>query len=333
MDTQKTKEYLKQIFDIEMALYTHKKVISDYKKKRQQQAPPTPELELPEKPKAPLLNGTVNNGLVPLSSINEATKGGIVCLILLGIAGVFFGGIGFLATMDQLLLGGQVFNNDDAIGLMVAMLLLGVPAGIIGIYFSRKLWKKETQVVIAANENLKKQYENQLGHYQSAEAKARKAYENELREYNAMLPIYEAETQSQVAQLNELLEKLTTTREKLYSVDVVYSKYRDLIAISTIYEYFASGRCSELEGPNGAYNLYENELRANIIIGSLGQIISDLQQIKNGQFALYQELHNSNKVIASLLCNIADNTQMTAYYAKVAAATASADRYIVGMVW
>ncbi len=333
MDTPKLKEYLKHIFDIEMALYTHKKVISDYKQKRQQEAPSRPELVLPEKPKNPVLNNTSNDGLVPLSSINEATKGGIVFLIMLGVAGAIFGGIGFLATMDQLIFGGYVFNNDDAIGLMVALLLLGVPAGIIGIYYSRKLWEKETQIVHSANENIKKQYENQLSHYQSAEKKAKKTYEKELGEYNTLLPIYEAETKDQLTQLDDLLKKLTATREKLYSADIVYSKYRDLIAISTIYEYLASGRCSELEGPNGAYNLYENELRANIIIGSLGQIISDIQQIKNGQFALYQELHNSNRVIANILCNIADNTQLTAYYANVAAAAASADRYIVGMVW
>ena len=333
MDTQKLKEYLKQIFDIEMALYTHKKVITEYRQKRQQQVPTKPELSLPEKPKAPMLNSITNDKLIPLSSINEATKGGIVFLIMFGIAGVIFGGMGFLATMDQLLLGGQVFNNDDAIGLMVAMLLLGVPAAIIGIYYSRKLWKKETQIVLSANENLKKQYENQLGHYQIAESKAKQTYEKKLSEYNALIPIYEAETKEQLTQLNDLLGKLNATRDKLYSSDIIYLKYRDLIAISTIYEYLASGRCSELEGPNGAYNLYENELRANIIIGSLGQIISDIQQIKNGQFALYQELHNSNRVIASILCNIADNTQLAAYYANVAAAAASADRYMVGMVW
>ena len=117
--------------------------------------------------------------------------------------------------------------------------------------------------------------------------------------------------------------------ETLYSQNIVYSKYRNLIAIATIYEYFESGRCCELEGSNGAYNLYENELRANIIIGSLSQIISDIQQIKNGQYALYQELSRSNKLLES----IADNTQLTAYYANVAAVAASADRYIVGMVW
>lgn len=333
MDTQKLKEYFKQVFELEMAIYTHEKVISDYKQKRKQQLPIRPELELPQKPQTPIINDIKDNGLVPFSSIDEATKGGIVFLIMLGICGFLFGGMGFFATMDQLLFGGYVFNNDEAIGSMVTMLILGVPAGIVGIYYSRKLWKKETQIALSKNDNLKKQYENQLSHYQKAETIAKQTYENKLNEYNVSLPIYENQTQQQLTQLNELLEKLTASREKLYSVNIVYSKYRNLIAISTIYEYLASGRCSELEGPNGAYNLYESELRANIIIGSLGQIVSDIQQIKNGQYALYQELHNSNRVIASLLCDIADNTQLTAYYANVAAAAASADRYIVGMVW
>ena len=336
METQKVKEYLKQVFDIEMAIYTHQAVISNYIKKRRQQAPQKPELVLPEKPKAPILNDTVNKGLVTLSSINEGIKGIIICLMVIGVCwcagGVFSGGLAFVFTIAQFLSNGEAFETGGIV-LLALMSAFTAPTGIGCICFSRILWRKQTQIIVARNENLQRQYENQLADYQNTEFKARKAYEDGMREYNTLLPVYESETQSQLTQLNNLLEKLTSAREELYSIDVVYSKYRDLIAISTIYEYFASGRCSELEGPDGAYNLYESELRANIIIGSLGQIISDLQQIKNSQFALYQEIKNSNRVIASLLSNIADNTHMTAYYANMAAVAASADRYIVGMVW
>ena len=333
MDAPKIKEYLKQVFDIEMALYTHKKVISDYKKKRMDQCPQEPELVMPTKPAPPTLSGCDPNALIPFSKISDSNGGFIVFLLIAGIAGLLIGTIGFFATLDQLLLGGQVFNNDEALGMMILMLVIGIPIGVLCIYYAIKIWKKETQIIIESDGIKKNEYSNQIEHYQNAEAKAKNAYEIELSEYNALLPIYETETQKQLTQLNELLEKLISTRDNLYSADIVYSKYRNLIAISTIYEYFASGRCSELEGPNGAYNLYENELRANIIIGSLGQIISDLQQIKNGQFALYQELHNSNKIITNLLCDIADSTKLTAYYSNVAAVAATADRYIVGMVW
>lgn len=333
MDIQKTKEYLKQVFDVEMALYTHQKVISNYKKKRIDECPQEPELVMPTKPTPPTLSGCNPNELIPFSKISDSNGGFIVFLLIAGIAGLLIGTLGFFATFDQLLLGGQTFNNDEALGMMILMLLIGIPVGVLCICYVIKVWKKETQIVIESDEIKKNEYNNQIEHYQSAEAKAKSDYENELSEYNTLLPIYEVETQKQLTQLNELLDKLMSVRENLYSTDIIYAKYRDLIAISTIYEYFASGRCSELEGPNGAYNLYENELRANIIIGSLGQIISDLQQIKNGQFALYQELHNSNKIITNLLCDIADSTRLTAYYSNVAAVAATADRYIVGMVW
>ena len=132
---------------------------------------------------------------------------------------------------------------------------------------------------------------------------------------------------------NQTKVLLQTTLNNLYAKNIVYSKYRNLVAIATIYEYFESGRCTELEGPNGAYNLYESELRSNIIICSLSKIISDLGQIKNGQYALYEQINRSNQTVCELLNNINNTQKMTTYYAEAAAVAASADRYIVGMVW
>lgn len=333
MENEKIKGYLKQVFDIEMAIYTHENVISDYIKKREKQAPIKPVLELPEKPKEPVYNASVKGRFVPLSTLKDTKKSGIVFLLLLGFAGILFGGLGFVSTMDQLLLGGIIFNNDEAFGTMLISFLLGVPAAIIGVYFAIKLWKKETKRVTAVNETLKNQYENQLGHYRSNVSKYKEKYEDNLAKYNAIVSTYEEETSTQLTQLNELRKTLISARDRLYSADIIYVKYRDLVSISTIYEYFVSGRCSELEGKDGAYNLYESELRSNIIIDSLGQIASDLQQIKNGQFALYREMCISNRIVTDLLCDISNNTQMTGYYAKAAAVAASADRYIVGMTW
>lgn len=56
---------------------------------------------------------------------------------------------------------------------------------------------------------------------------------------------------------------------ELYSRDVIYSKYQTFAPVSRFYEYLSSGRCSRLEGYDGAYNLYEKELMAESIRDSL----------------------------------------------------------------
>ena len=66
----------------------------------------------------------------------------------------------------------------------------------------------------------------------------------------------------------------------LYNTGIIWEKYQNLVAVSTMYEYIASGRCDRLDGPYGAYNLYESELRQNIIIGQLSKIETHLEQIK-----------------------------------------------------
>jgi hypothetical protein len=238
-------------------------------------------------------------------------------------AAAFCGWIAFFCWLPILI------GEGDMIGLCWAGVIISIFTLIGCFYFRSKKWKEYTDLARKEDVLNTQTYTQQMQQYNEA----MKSYDTEKKDrfakYDVELSNYNNETSLQINKLNNLLCLLEESLDKIYSKNIVYSKYRNLIAISTLYEYFESGRCSELEGSNGAYNLYENELRANIIIGSLSQIISDIQQIKNGQYALYQELSRSNKLLAS----IADNTQLTAYYANVAAVAASADRYIVGMVW
>ena len=50
--------------------------------------------------------------------------------------------------------------------------------------------------------------------------------------------------------------------------------------MSKIYEYILSGRCTELDGFKGAYNLYEQETRMDIVIMRLDDIYEELEEIK-----------------------------------------------------
>lgn len=106
--------------------------------------------------------------------------------------------------------------------------------------------------------------------------------------------------EKEIEEAEELLRKLLQCRRELYGYNVIFSKYQNLVAVATFYEYLMAGRCELLEGANGAYNLYETEIRANLIIGQLSQVIESLEQVKGNQYMIYSELKNINQNIEVL---------------------------------
>ena len=117
------------------------------------------------------------------------------------------------------------------------------------------------------------------------------------------------------------------TLEKMYLLGIIYPKYHNIIALSSIYEYIDSGRCDKLEGHDGAYNTYELEVRLDKIITKMDVIISKLDQIMTNQYYLYvaiKELQPKIDEIADAIIKntekldeIAVNTKITAYTTQV----------------
>lgn len=159
---------------------------------------------------------------------------------------------------------------------------------------------------------------------------------------------------NEIATAEELLANLFKQKHQLYGTGIVFGKYHDLVAITSFYEYLLSGRCETLDGVNGCYNLYESELRANIIINKLDAIGDSLEQIKGNQYMLYSQLSQINTELSSLNATttamlngvrasaeiflehsavIAHNSAVSAYYAKLNAEIASSDRYISMICW
>ena len=90
--------------------------------------------------------------------------------------------------------------------------------------------------------------------------------------------------------------------DELYAQNLIHPKYRNFVAVSQICEYFETGRCDTLTGPNGEYNLFEAELRANVIIIKLDKILEKLDDIKSMQYMIYDAIMTTN----SLLCGISN---------------------------
>ena len=82
-------------------------------------------------------------------------------------------------------------------------------------------------------------------------------------------------------------------------------------------------------GPHGAYNVYEEEIRQNMIISKLDDVINSLSRIENNQSMLYdaiwkgnlalQQMQQAIQEMSSSIQNIENNSEITAYNSKITA--------------
>lgn len=175
-------------------------------------------------------------------------------------------------------------------------------------------------------------YLKDLEHYADQCEQYEQNFEEECRIYNED---YLPKHQNVIDRVNDLYEdldeKITTSLEELYDMNVIFPKYRNLVAITSINEYLMSGRCYELEGPDGAYNLYETELRQNLIINKLSDIVDNLEKIRDNQYSLYEVLKNSNRTIKALseeARKLNETSKLTQYYTETVAKAAEAPKIV-----
>ena len=206
----------------------------------------------------------------------------------------------------------------------------------------------------------KREYEMQhLGHLkkkiQLLEQKLSNADNPSASDTNAPSIFLQNSIHKEIQVAEELLQKTYEARNTLYSYNIIFGKYRNIVAISTFYEYLLSGRCTSLEGASGAYNLYESEIRADMIISQLSTVVEKLEDIKQGQYMLYSQLREANSMLSTLndkmeraakslshiehsaaaiensAEQIAYNTEVSAYYAKKNAELTNALGFMVAL--
>ena len=109
--------------------------------------------------------------------------------------------------------------------------------------------------------------------------------------------------------VQKTLDEEQSTLGKLYGLNVIYEKYRNIIAVGSFIDFFASGRCNDFVGPEGAYNLYESEIRLDRITDKLDIIIQKLNEIEANQRAVYlalQEMQQTQQAMISSVNEAAD---------------------------
>lgn len=136
----------------------------------------------------------------------------------------------------------------------------------------------------------------------------------DVREYNEQVKIenerrrnvaYRAQKQAklykmELAIIKEDYQKIKNLLDQYYELNYIYPKYRKLVYICSIYEYFDSGRCNTLIGPYGAYNLLEQDIKYSKIVDRLDNISDKLDIVIENQQLLYHALNECKRSISSL---------------------------------
>lgn len=140
--------------------------------------------------------------------------------------------------------------------------------------------------------NIKKEYAKLCKDVLDYEQKAKKA-----------LAAMQLDIEKQIKSVAEYKGKLRLA----YADSPLHPNYQNWVAAATIYEYLDVGRCYELKGPDGAYNLYESEVIAHKILDSLSAIKSSISYygaaINQSQHYIRSQLAECNKNIEKVVVN------------------------------
>ncbi len=118
--------------------------------------------------------------------------------------------------------------------------------------------------------------------------------------------------------LKKVYSQCKKSLEKLYALNIVHSDYQYLEACGMFLQYLNTGRTHCLEqrgGDIGAYNLYENDLKYNVIKKQLDQVLRNQQLL----YGVLIEINNNVENLCSSVEKIEKYSQQTAQNTKISA--------------
>ena len=127
----------------------------------------------------------------------------------------------------------------------------------------------------------------------------------------------------QIRKFSRQITRLTAKLDKLYAENIVDPNFRSLDAISGLYYYLSTGICSGLQGENGAYSKYNEDLRIDrvvkcvdrngaLVISRLDHIIENQNQMIRNQERQLDETRNLSGILKDVNRRLASiSTKMT----------------------
>ena len=136
-------------------------------------------------------------------------------------------------------------------------------------------------------------------------------YEKQMRFYKDACAIEnkaKREMDMAIDEMDKKCEELKLQRSQLYAMNILHPNFQNMIAVNQIREYLEMGICDELEGTNGAYALYMQDVRANRICESIDDLRQTVQEgfneVKGKMSAVMAELRRTNANIDALNTSI-----------------------------
>ncbi len=275
LNSEDLKKYLKGVLDIELSLYLQKETLLRMTNTYNSLGKSTIFSEIKEEKSS-----------VSIVEIMECTGfliGGIVAIIVFIVCIVHEGLLGFFVGIIGALLYG-------ILAFIAGGIIIG---GIIGLILKSKDQARLTH-----------DFNEEIIYRQVQIMNDEDRVKNEERKKAILLrDINSVKTQ---------IRKTETSLVKAYRYNVLDPDYRNIYAVSSMYGYLVKGRTKCLQfndatGDQGAYNIYENELRLNKIITNTQEILNKLDQVINAQYQLAYGLQQANRKIDALCHSISNH--------------------------
>lgn len=189
---------------------------------------------------------------------------------------------GFIISAWLMSVIGWLLGFICTLGMIVSALII-----LWGLY--------ETIQSAKLNEENKKATKYNEKVYDSMVEKDKRRIASELRQ--------KAFLEAEIRRIQSANQKTKATLTTLYKKNIIHPNYRGLVPICSLYGYFDTGVCTQLEGHEGAYNKYDTESRLDRIIVKLDQVIQRLDEIQETQWVLYDSIQESNRKASQLIRN------------------------------
>lgn len=185
--------------------------------------------------------------------------------------------------------------------------------GLILQFFREFFWEIAAFALIVGLIALAISMVNAADAQHGADVQSKKNYDNAVKAYNEAVKLEKLRVQrelprktllqEQLKEMKDANRKTKATLEKLYEKNIIHKNYWGFVPICSLYGYFDTGVCTQLEGHEGAYNKYDMESRLDRIIVKMDEVIRHLEEIKENQWMLYDAIQESNQKIDKVIRN------------------------------
>lgn len=119
----------------------------------------------------------------------------------------------------------------------------------------------------------------------------------------------------QLNAVNRELKEISALRNTFYVENILPEKYRNLVAVSTMYPWLQYGRCTEVYGHGGLFDTFEYDLKLGAIISNLKELNAKMNVVIQNQQILIKEVRRGNEIASQILSHVKDIAATQAHMA------------------